>query len=250
MTTGLPNPIELENASNLRDVGGWRTSEGGRVRPGLIYRASALLELSQADLVTLAGLGIRTVCDLRGSREGTARPVRITGARHEHFPIEPSVGGSLRDILRTGVATGHTSPDDMMALMRDAYRAYALQSFTQYRSLFALLLADDGLPLLFHCAAGKDRTGFGAALILTALGVSWDDVVADYVATNRLWRREFAVFEMAPPLKEVLLSAHPELLMAAFAAIKGAYGSVDTYLEQAIGLGPAERSVLRTHYTT
>jgi protein-tyrosine phosphatase len=249
MSAGLPNAIALENASNLRDLGGWPTADGRRVRPGMIFRAPALLELSEADLGKLAGLGIRTVCDLRGGREGTARPVRIDGARHAHFPIEPSVGGSLRDILRTGVATGHASPDDMMALLRDAYRAYALQSFTQYRSLFALLLADDGAPLLFHCAAGKDRTGFGAALILTALGVGWDDVVADYVATNRLWRRETAVFDMAQPVKEVLLSAHPELLAAAFAAVRGAYGSMDAYLEKAIGLGPAERSALLARYT-
>jgi protein-tyrosine phosphatase len=249
MTTGLPNSIELENASNLRDLGGWPTSEGSRVRTGLIFRAPALLQLSEKDLATLAGLGIRTVCDLRGKREGTARPVRIAGARHEHFPIEPSVGGSLRDILRTGIATGHTNPDDMMALLREAYQAYALQNFAQYRSLFGVMLADDGAPLMFHCAVGKDRTGFGAALILTALGVGWDDVVADYVATNRLWRRESAVLEMAQPLKEVLLSAHPELLVAAFAAIKGAYGSVDAYLEQAMGLGTAERSTLRARYT-
>jgi protein-tyrosine phosphatase len=249
MSTGLPNSIPLENASNLRDLGGWPTHEGRRVRPGLIFRAPALLELSDKDVATLAALGIRTVCDLRGEREGMARPVRIAGARHEHFPIEPSVGGSLRDILRTGIATGHANPDDMMALMRDAYRAYALQSFAQYRSLFATMLTDERVPLVFHCAAGKDRTGFGAALILTALGVGWEDVVADYLATNRLWRRETAVFEMAEPVKDVLLSAHPELLAAAFAAVKGAYGSVDTYLEQAIGLGPVERSALRARYT-
>jgi len=248
MSTGLPNSIHLENASNLRDLGGWPTSEGGRVRAGLIFRAPALLQLSDKDRATLADLGIRTVCDLRGQSEGTSRPVRIAGARHEHFPIEPSVGGSLRDILRTGIATGDTTPDHMMALMRDAYQAYALQSFTQYRSLFALMLADEGVPLVFHCAAGKDRTGFGAALILTALGVGWDDVVADYLATNRLWRRESAVFDMDQPLKDVLLSAHTGLLVAAFAAIKGAYGSVDAYLEQAIGLGPAERSALRARY--
>jgi protein-tyrosine phosphatase len=98
---------------------------------------------------------------------------------------------------------------------------------------------------LFHCSAGKDRTGFGAALLLTALGVGWDDVLADYLATNRLWQREIARnFELPPPVKDVLLSAHESLLTAAFDAIRGAYGSVDAYLEQAIGLDTAARAAL------
>ncbi|MEF8764531.1 tyrosine-protein phosphatase, partial [Stenotrophomonas sp. A3_2] len=102
------------------------------------------------------------------------------------------------------------------------------------------------LPLLFHCSAGKDRTGFGAALLLTALGVPWEHVVADYLATNALWRREIARnFELPEGVKEALLSANALLLESAFAAISRNYGGTEAYLEQALGLDRAARAALR-----
>ena len=250
MSSDLPATIALECASNLRDLGGWRTADGKRVRAGLVFRAPALVGLSPADEAAIAALKLRIVCDLRGERESAASPVAIAGARRVALPIEPSVGASLKDILRTGAATGHANAPDMMGLLRDAYAAYALQYASHYATLFTLLLSDGGTPLLFHCSAGKDRTGFGAALLLTALGVAWDDVVADYLATNRLWRRETARgLDLPPDLRDVLLGAHADLLAAAFAAIRGAYGSVDAYLEQALGLDGYARTDLQARLT-
>jgi len=251
MPSDLPIPVPLENASNLRDLGGWPTADGRRVRTGLVFRAPALVGLSAADARAVAALGIRTVCDFRGVRESGHNPVLIDGARtHAKLPIEPSVGAGLKDIMRTGAAKGHVGAEDMLELLREAYQAYALQSFAQYRAMFALLLSEDGLPLLMHCSAGKDRTGFGAALLLTALGVGWDDVLADYMATNRLWRREIAsTLELPKATRDALLSAHATLLMSAFSAVNGAYGSVDAYLAQAIGLDAKGRADLQARLT-
>jgi protein-tyrosine phosphatase len=107
------------------------------------------------------------------------------------------------------------------------------------------LADDENLPLLMHCSAGKDRTGFGSALLLTALGEPWDVVVEDYLATNTQWRREIgASFDLPAPLKEVLFGAHEALLTAAFDAIRERYGSVNAYLEEAIGLDAAARARL------
>ncbi len=250
MTTHLPTHIPLENASNLRDLGGWPTVDGRIVRTGVVFRAPALVRLSAADEAAIAALGLRTVCDLRGMREAENTPVELAGARRAGLPIEPTVGASLRDILRTGIATGHVTPEEMLELLREAYQAYALQSFPRYRALFALLRSEADLPLLFHCSAGKDRTGFGAALLLTALGVAWEHVVADYLATNRLWRREIAeFFELPAPVKDALLSAHEPLLASAFDAVRSEYGSVDLYLEHAIGLDGHAREELRAALT-
>jgi protein-tyrosine phosphatase len=178
-------------------------------------------------------------------RERAARPVEIAGALTLSLPIEPSVGAGLRDILRTGQVSGHMVPAEMMALLSEAYRDYALENAHRYRALFAAILETDGLPLLLHCSAGKDRTGFGTALLLTALGVDWPDVMADYLATNTLWRREIARdFEFPAPLRDVLLGAHAELLTAAFDAIGAQYGSIDAYLAEAIGLDDAARARL------
>ncbi len=250
MSNDLPRHIKLEKSSNLRDLGGWPTTDGRRVRSGMVFRAPALTGLSPADEQTIAALGIRTVCDFRGVRESDYNPVVLQGARKLNLPIEPSVGAGLKDILRTGIAAGHATPQDLVELLRQAYQAYALQSYPQYRAMFALLMDQDALPLLFHCSAGKDRTGFGAALLLTALGVGWDNVVADYLATNRLWRRESAAFlDMPVPLKDALLLAHAPLLSAAFSAVNGAYGSVEAYFEQAIGLTRQGRADLRARLT-
>jgi protein-tyrosine phosphatase len=240
-----PFSVDLEHASNLRDLGGWTGRDGRVVRRGLVFRAPALVGLSAADGARVAALGLRTVCDLRGTRERAAAPVGLAGIRDLSLPIEPSVGASLKDILRTGQVSGHFSASDMRELLTEAYRAYALQSHPQYRALFAEILAPEGLPLLLHCSAGKDRTGFGSALLLTALGVGWDDVVRDYLATNDLWKREIASrFDLPADVKEVLLGAHEDLLVAAFDAIGGTYGSVDAYLAEAIGLDMAARARL------
>ena len=241
----LPVTIPLANASNLRDLGGWPTEDGRRVRSGLVFRAPALIDLSRDDKAAIATLGLRTVCDFRGTSERAHNPVTIDGTNNVSLPIEPSVGAGLKDILRTGEVAGHFSEEDMMGLLREAYCAYALQSFHQYRSLFALILQDNGLPLLLHCSAGKDRTGFGSALLLTALGVPWDLVMQDYLATNRLWRREIARnFNLPGNLNDVLLGAHETLLISAFEAVRRAYGSIDAYLAGPIGLDTAARARL------
>jgi protein-tyrosine phosphatase len=237
--------IALQGASNLRDLGGWPTLDGRRVKRGLLYRAPALIRLTAEDEQTIAALGLRTVCDLRGVRESAANPVILGDANRVALAIEPSVGAGLKDILRTGQISGHMSAEDMFDLLREAYEAYALISHVQYRQVFALMLAPDALPLLLHCSAGKDRTGFGSALILTALGVAWDDVLADYLLTNAQWRREIAgSFDLPHAVKDVLFGAHPQLLEAAFEAARGAFGSIDAYLEQAIGLDADSRARL------
>jgi protein-tyrosine phosphatase len=251
MTAALPTFIPLENASNLRDLGGWPTQDGRRVRTGIIYRAPALLGLSPSDQAAIAALNIKITCDFRGVHESSNSPVNLRGARVEKLPIEPTVGASLRDIVLTGMATGHVSPAEMFDLLREAYQAYALIAYPRYRTMFELLLDESNHALLFHCAAGKDRTGFGAAILLAALGVDWPHILQDYLATNTLWRRETAKsLDLPDAVKNMLLSAHPDLLTAAFDALRGAYGSVDTYLERAFGLNATARAALQNKLLT
>jgi protein-tyrosine phosphatase len=216
------------------------------VRYGLVFRAPALIGLSPADETTIAALGLKTICDFRGMRERANSPVTIPAVTNMSLPIEPTVGGGLKEIVRTAQSQGHAAADDMRQLMRDAYRAYALQSAGQYYAMFARILDAESLPLLLHCTAGKDRTGFGAALLLTALGVSHEHVMEDYLATNLFWRRETAHgLDLPPPVAAILLEARSELLESAFAAIEQEYGSIDTYFSQAIGLDETARTRLK-----
>ena len=236
-----PYVVELAGASNLRDLGGYRTQDGRTVRRGLVFRSAALAGLTEADQATLGGLGLRTICDFRGIEESERAPTRLAGPEIVAVPIEPTVGAGLRDILQTKEATGEA----LFAVLERAYAAYALSSQVQYRTMLDRIV-DGGTPLLFHCSAGKDRTGFGAALLLTALGVPWDTVVADFEATNRLWRRDTVPSSDLPPaIRESLLNADRTLLEAAFDAARRQYGSLAAYYETALGFG-AER-MLRLH---
>jgi protein-tyrosine phosphatase len=132
-----------------------------------------------------------------------------------------------------------------MSLMRRAYEAYAHDYAATYRTLFGLLL-EDAAPLLFHCSAGKDRTGFGAALILSALGVHRDDVMQDYLATNRFWRGDSALArELPDAAAEILLRVHPELLDGAFAVIVREHGTLEGYFERALGISEARLAAWR-----
>ena len=238
---GPPFTIPLDGASNLRDLGGYRTADGRVVRRGLVFRSAALAAVTDADLDTIAALGLRTICDFRGVEESGRAPTRVRGVTIVPLPIEPTVGAGLRDILATQHATGEA----LYAVLQRAYAAYALSSSAQYGRMLGLVL-EGGTPLLFHCSAGKDRTGFGAAVLLTALGVPWDTVVADFDATNRLWRRDTVHSSDLPPAtRESLLQADPALLTAAFDAARHRFGSIDGYLEDALGFGPPQRARLR-----
>ncbi len=238
---GPPFVLRLEGVSNLRDLGGYRTADGRRVRRGLVFRSAALAGLTSADEREVARLGLRRICDLRGAEESRAAPTRLHGPVIVPLPIEPTVGAGLRDILHTGEASGAA----LESVLTQAYVAYALASFAQYRTILALLLEGES-PLLFHCSAGKDRTGFGAALLLTALGVPWPAVLADFEATNRLWRRDTVpAADLPAALREKLLRAEPAYLAAAFEAARGAYGSLDAYLAGPLDLGPARRARLQ-----
>ncbi len=239
--TGLPAVVQLTGASNVRDLGGWPAS-GGRVRRGVVFRGATLSGLTSDDRGRLAALGLRTICDLRGIAERADAPSRLPAVTVHSLPVEPRVGANLRDILATREATG----EDTLSLMHKAYIAYALDWAHRYRALFALLLDRQAAPLLFHCSAGKDRTGFGAALILTALGVPRELIMEDYLASNRLWRGDAGIDADLPPhVAAGLLTVRTELLDSAFAAIDEAHGSFDRYAEVQLGLDRARIEQLR-----
>lgn len=241
MTTAveLPVALPLEGASNVRDLGGWPTRDGRRVRRGMVFRSASLAGITEVDSAALWAAGVRVVADLRGVREAARLPSQrawLPGIAWHALPIEPSIGASLRDIEATREATG----EDAHRLMLMAYVAYALEWAHRYAALLALVEGAADGAVLFHCAAGKDRTGFGAALLLSALGVGCKAVMEDYMATNRLWRGDPELAARVPAaVADVFLRVHPELLQAAFAAIDERFGSLDGYLAM-MGFG-AER---------
>ncbi len=132
--------------------------------------------------------------------------------------------------------------------MRNSYRNYVKQNTPRYRSLFAHLL-EDPAPLVIHCTAGKDRTGFACALILHALGVAEDVIAEDYLLTNRYYRRDpSSSSDLPEEVKQVLGSVDASFLAAAFDAIRDEYGDLDSYFRNGLGLGAGERAELEARY--
>ena len=234
MLTDLPHCLVLSGASNLRDLGGWPVADGRRVRPRRVWRSASLHGLTPEDIAQLAGTGLRTVCDLRGAQEAARAPSRLpAGALAHPLPIEPFVGASLKDMLERGMATG----EGATGLLRQAYLAYVTEHLEAYRRLFALLLEEERRPLLFHCSAGKDRTGIAAALILTLLGAERETVMADYGATDRFWRRDHPLPPEVPrAAADAILATHPALLEEALDTVLGRFGSVEALAQRGLGL--------------
>jgi protein-tyrosine phosphatase len=238
----LPRVIPLEGTTNVRDLGGWPARDGRTVRFGQVFRAARLARITEADTRALQALGVRTVVDLRGADERAKVPNVDHGFHEVSLAIEPSIGPRLREMAEKGEGTA----DEMRAMMARAYAAYAIDWSAQYRALFALLLSEQRVPLLFHCTAGKDRTGFGAALILAALGVREEAIREDYLATTRLWVPDEEASRTLPPeVAQVLLSVHASLLGAAFDAIHEWHGTLEGYLRERLGLDAARLETLR-----
>jgi protein-tyrosine phosphatase len=161
------------------------------------------------------------------------------------LPIEPTVQATLRARRANGVPLSST---DALEVMRDSYRNYVRQSTSSYRALFTHLI-EDRAPLVIHCTAGKDRTGFACALILHALGVPDEIVAEDYLLTNRFYRRDPAASSDLPEdVRQVLASVETSFLAAAFDAIGAEYGDLETYFSDGLGLGARERARLEARY--
>jgi protein-tyrosine phosphatase len=241
-----PRLITLEGAQNFRDIGGYRTADGKRVKWGLIYRSAALSGLTASDVSALDSLSVQRVYDLRSTTERRAAPDAWTGPgapsiiAHDYETNAHWVGSALRtsptaESVRTAMEA--TYPDMLTILAPD------------YRDLFANLLEGQGATL-YHCTAGKDRTGIATALILSALGVPRETIYADYLMSNRFYRPSAGAFPSLPPeVLQALLGVDERYLRAAFTAIDTQYGSVEGYLDQALGVDAAGIARLRALYT-
>jgi protein-tyrosine phosphatase len=243
-STAFPFVVPLEGGSNFRDLGGYRTSDGRAVRRGLVFRSAHLGNLTAQDRNALGVLGMRTIVDLRGVDEAAETPHRIEGlsCRIVGAPIEPQLGDKMRRAVEDGSAT----PFLMMRFLTDHYRDYPRRCAPGFRTLFATLSEDAHRPLVFHCTAGKDRTGFASALLLSLLGVPWSTVMEDYLRTNELWTGHVGRFpELDIDTRAAIIEARTPYLEAAFDVVRAEYGSPEGFAEKALGIDPALRQRLR-----
>src|SRR6266851_9833537 len=237
--------LNLAGASNFRDLGGYPARDGRPVRWRQIFRSNHLGHLTEADIELLRPLGLKSAFDFRGTEERAAAMCGIDEIAVHSLPIEPTVVAALRARLANGVPL---SSADALEVMRDSYRSYVRYNTASFRALFAHLL-EDRAPLVIHCRAGKDRTGFACALILHVLGVPHDLIAEDYLLTHRLYRRDPTVSSDLPEeVRQVLARVEASFLAAAFDAIRDDYGDLENYLGDGLGLGDGERARLQARY--
>jgi protein-tyrosine phosphatase len=197
--------VELEGASNFRDLGGYVTANGGRVRWGSVFRSDALHQLSEEDLRRLEALGVVRVIDLRSPEEVAANGRGSLGDSDVEYisaPIIPSTSGESQG----------APPGDDIA---ERYAWYLEVGRAAFVEVFETLAASDRGAVVFHCAAGKDRTGVVAALLLTALGVGDDDVASDYALTTQVLPSVLERMSRDPIHGAAVAQAPPGRLVAA-----------------------------------
>lgn len=241
--------IPLQGCSNFRDLGGYIGHQGRALRWGKLFRTDHLADLSASDLAQLNHLGIARTVDFRGSEERRKHGYHWPQWQQHVLAVEPLL---IEQRLAAVKAGNCISPQETVALMQATYRSFVLDDAPQFAQWFALLLEDDS-PLAFHCTAGKDRTGWAAAMLLHALGVAPSVITQDYLLTNTLYQRPAALAQEArrhlpEAVLQVLWGVQAAFLNSAYTTVQQAYGDMPTYLEQAMGLHQAALAQLRACY--
>lgn len=264
--------IPLEGTFNFRDIGGERTGDGRQVKRGCLFRSDALHKLTGRDQVQLSAMGIRTVVDFRAPEEAAPQPNRLPDG------IRTVVLTPHADLAAQASAS-HSDDETKIRKMEEHAETEAGRSYFQknldamegqmrqfvtgesgircYSAFLKLLAEPEATPLIFHCRGGKDRTGWGAALILSVLGVSRDDVVKDYMKTadynqerNRKRMDEYRQYTDNPLLLDYLASLMQvkELYMwAAFEEVDLA-GGMERYVREVLGIAEGDLNILKEKF--
>ncbi|MEU1195169.1 tyrosine-protein phosphatase [Streptomyces sp. NPDC005813] len=260
MTQQVPSTEpELAGVRNFRDVGGLPTVDGRRVKQGRLFRSGHLAHATEKDATFLSSLGLHTIFDFRNASDQKLEgpDVDLPGVRNVNLPLtDPADGAEFWKMVRDG------DLDQLRAILSDgkaanrmvvSYRTIIKERTTEHSQVLHAL-AEDSVPALMHCAAGKDRAGLSIAVTLLALGVERDAIAADYLESNATHRRykvhrsSSSPSAYSPEVMELLsplFDARAEYLTAAFETIEETWGGVDTYLEQALRVTPQVRDRLR-----
>lgn len=247
--------IPLEGGRNFRDVGGYRTSDGHRVRWHVLYRSGSMANLTPAAQARFNSLNVTSIIDLRSTEERARDPNHWqTETPHGYWSREYSQArGGTNPLADPALRT----PEATRQMMITAYRTLPKDQAASYRELFARLAAPHRGAVVINCTAGKDRTGVGTALVLTALGVPYATVKQDFLLSNNAPGMATLSKDLSSPMASlppaslaILAGVEGSYLDAAFAGIRQQYGSVQAYLRQELGVGPRQLAALRRNMLT
>lgn len=244
--------LPLQGTPNFRDFGGYPTASGQAVKWGYLFRSGQLSNLSEQDVELVGGLELDLVFDFRRTDEQHQEPSKLPESNPPRIVSVPITPGSNASFF------GQTDTDSvaMFDFMVDINRDFAEAQTATYSRMFKEILNVGNARLLVHCAAGKDRTGFAAAMILLALGVSRELVMRDYMLTADFFSPHLEIdrlrrkYQMELEAEAILpmLEVHEGYLGAALNSIESRYSSIESYLAEELGVGESEQAELRERY--
>lgn len=244
---------------NLRDLGGYLGVDDKRVKNFSLLRSGEVTNISSTEeIMLLEDYKLKTIVDFRSELEITNAPdSEIENTKYFHIDIMKSNSDKTTSLKNF---SANMDEESINSYMVNSYRDFIVDggAVEGYREFFDLLLKQEEGSLLFHCFAGKDRTGFGAALILTVLGVSKDDIYRDYLMTNAMRADEnvrilgemkaHGIPEDKLGVVEIALNVRREYLDMAYDTAVEAYGSLENYIRDAIKLDVEEQKAMVEKY--
>ncbi len=247
--------IPFEGTPNFRDYGGYKTMDGRSIKWRQLFRSGQLSRLTAGDQDQFGRLDIRVVFDFRRDDEREKDPSLFPVSAIPETVALPINPGSAVGFL-DNIAGGNMDSQTMAGFMCDINKEFVFDQADKYQQMFARLLNHDEGGSLVHCAAGKDRTGFAAAIILSALGVPRDTIFVDYMLTAEylLVDKEIARVSKKyewpgePEVMRPMLEVRSDYLQSAFDIIDEQFPLVEDYLQEVLGLGQAERHWLQARY--
>lgn len=259
--------LAFETLSNIRDLGGMPADGGRTIRPGRLFRCGHLADLSDRDVRQLSG-SVSMIIDFRSFEEQKRQPDKeIPGASYHHIPIVESLTAGItreEESDRDAISLLLFKPEEARQYMCNQYRAFAASplAVSGYAHFLRLLLENDSSDkaALWHCTAGKDRAGIGTVLVQEALGVPREEITADYLYTRECLAKDIRHLSayikkeagtdspLADRSLNYLFGAEEEYLATFYETVNEKYGSMEAFLEKALGIGEEERSALRAGF--
>jgi protein-tyrosine phosphatase len=249
--------LPFRRIANFRDLGGYPAANGKRVKWGLLYRSGHFAKASPADLIYLQALNIDTIIDFRSAQEKEQEPDRLPasgGMKILALPMLDVVNEAMSKEIHTAVKNNDFQDFDPFEKMLQMYQVIAREHAAKYRLFIQTIQAAQGRPVLWHCTAGKDRTGFGAAILLRLLGVEDQVIIKDYLLSRQYIenRRRLMLMLRLTRGREVvgivkkLMSVDETWMQAAFQALDQQWGNFENYAKEGLALSPADIAQLRT----
>lgn len=255
----LPHVFQMKNIKNFRELGEYKTKNGKTLKKNVLYRSGNFSKLKKEEYKKFNALNIKTLIDFRSDEERKEKP--------NLFPKNHSINIVPLPILNTGNSILPTEVKNIIQtkqydsmnpheIMMSTYKQLAVDFHEQYKIFFALLLSSEGAPVLWHCTAGKDRTGFAAAVLLKILGVDNETILKDYLVSTKystLSPISFFLLQLfhdkaAVDFVKEFLTVKEEWLLTAFESIDENWGSFETYQKQALQVSDEDVRTLKNFY--